>query len=90
MDIAFDPVKRAKTLEERGLDFVDASKIFAGRHTVERDGRRNYGEPRFITAGRLDGRIVVVVWTPRENARRVMSMRYAHEREAEQWPEHLG
>jgi uncharacterized DUF497 family protein len=31
-----------------------------------------YGEPRFITAGRLDDRIVVIVWTPRGRARRVI------------------
>ncbi len=35
----------------------------------------------FITAGVLDGRIVVVVWTPRGRARRVISMRKANARE---------
>ena len=30
-----------------------------------RDERRDYGELRFITAGTLDGRTVVLVWTPR-------------------------
>ncbi len=87
--ITFDPVKRAKTLEERGLDFADAALVFAGRHTVELDERRDYGEPRFITAGHLQGRIVVLVWTPRGAARRIMSMRHAHEREANEWRRRL-
>ena len=34
--VTFDPVKRAKTLTERGLDFADAALIFAGV-TVEID-----------------------------------------------------
>ncbi len=30
MRIAFDPAKREKTLAERGLDFADATLVFAG------------------------------------------------------------
>jgi hypothetical protein len=30
MKIAFDPVKRAVTLAERGLDFEDATEVFMG------------------------------------------------------------
>ena len=30
MKITYDPAKRAKTLEERGLDFEDAAVVFAG------------------------------------------------------------
>ena len=90
VEITFDPAKRARTLAERGLDFADAAEVFAGRHTVELDQRRDYGEPRFITAGLLHGRVVVLVWTPRGAARRVISMRHAHEREAGEWRKHLG
>lgn len=32
MRIEFDPIKQAKTLEERGLDFADAIQIFNGNH----------------------------------------------------------
>lgn len=45
------------------------------------DKRRNYGENRFITIGFLDGRMVVLVWTPRDGAYRIISMRKANERE---------
>ena len=81
MRITFDPAKRAKTLAERGLDFADAARVFAGLHTVLADDRRDYGEPRFISAGLLGGRMVVLVWTPRGTARRVISMRYANAKE---------
>jgi len=78
MDISFDPAKRDRTLSERGLDFADAGVVFAGVTATIQDLRQDYGEDRYITIGRLRGRRVVVVWTPRGNARRIISMRYAH------------
>ncbi len=51
MVIEFDTVKREKTLLERGLDFADADKVFAGLHFIARDDRISYGEERFITVG---------------------------------------
>jgi uncharacterized DUF497 family protein len=83
MEITYHPAKRDATLEERGLDFADAAKVFAGRKATIRDDRRDYGEDRFQTYGTLDGRVVMVVWTPRPPARHVISMRYCHEDEAE-------
>jgi hypothetical protein len=41
MRITFDPVKRAKTLTERGLDFADAALIFAGVTVEIEDTRKN-------------------------------------------------
>ena len=81
MRITFDRAKREKTLLERGLDFRRAKEVFVGVHLTRSDDRRDYGELRFISAGRLDERIVVIVWTPRGHARRVISMRKANERE---------
>jgi uncharacterized DUF497 family protein len=87
--ITFDPAKRAACLAHRGLDFADAAAVFAGRHATEEDDRKDYGEPRFITAGHLAGRLVVMVWTPRDGARRIISMRHAHDREARRWQKYL-
>jgi uncharacterized DUF497 family protein len=63
--------------------------VFAGRHATAPDERRDYGEPRFITAGALDGRLVVIVWTPRGSARRIISMGYGHANEARRWADAL-
>ena len=90
MRITFDPAKRAKTLAERGLDFADAAQIFTGLHATLEDARTDYGEKRFISAGFLDGRLVVLVWTPRGAARRIISMRHAHAEEETRWRQHLG
>jgi len=85
VDISFDPDKRAETLEHRGLDFADAGLVFAGMTATRPDTRREYGEDRFITAGHLGGRCVVIVWTPRDGARRIISMRFAHAEEEQRW-----
>lgn len=90
MRITFDPVKRAATLQERGLDFADAGAVFTGREATLNDERFDYGETRRITAGFLDGRMVIVVWTPRDEARHIISMRHAHAKEQRRWAEHLG
>ena len=38
-----------------------AAEIFAGATLTIADDRKDYGEPRFMTIGRLDGRMVVSV-----------------------------
>lgn len=81
MRITCDPAKRLWTLQERSLDMLRAREVFAGPHFTRADDRQDYGEPRFITAGWLDSRLVVFAWTPRGTARRIISMRNCHERE---------
>ncbi len=82
MRITCDRAKREWTLRVRGLDMLRADEIFAGLHLTRDDDRFDYGEPRFITVGWLDARLVAFVWTPRGRARRIISMRHCHEREA--------
>ena len=90
MRIGYDPAKRQKTLEERGLDFEDAPMVFAGRHFTREDDRKDYGEERLITVGFLQDRMVVMVWTPRQgNTRHIIRMRKANEREQNYYAQHL-
>jgi uncharacterized protein len=81
MQIDFDPPKREAILENRGLDMADAVDVFAGKTLTVQDTRQDYGEDRFITIGRLNKRMVVLVWTPRGEVRRIISMRKANDRE---------
>lgn len=81
MRIAFDPAKRAATLESRGLDMLDAAEVFDGPTRTVPDDRKDYGETRFITFGFLRRRLVVVIWVRREDARRIISLRKANARE---------
>lgn len=81
MRVEFDADKHAKTLAERGLDFADAEHVFNGVTATRPDERQDYGEPRSQTLGLLHGRAIVAVWTPRGNARRIISMGYCHDSE---------
>ena len=81
MRIEFDPDKRALTLANRGLDMAEVEAVFDTPTLTVDDDRVDYGEPRYITVGTLRGRMVVIAWTPRGDARRIISMRKANERE---------
>lgn len=81
MEIGFDPIKRALTLAERGLDFADAAKVFDGPVFEFEDDRFVYPEPRHSTIGLLDERMIVVIWAEAGSGRRVISMRKANDRE---------
>jgi uncharacterized DUF497 family protein len=63
--------------------FFCLPKVFDGPHFTLVDDRQDYGEERFITFGDLDGRSVSIVWTSRDDARRIISMRHAHDEEVE-------
>lgn len=90
MNLEFNKVKRDKTLLERGLDFARAYEIFAGFHFTGQDNRGGYEEHRFITVGYLDTRLIVLVWTPRGEVRRIISKRKANDREKAIYANHLG
>jgi uncharacterized DUF497 family protein len=85
MKITCDPAKRAATLIEREIDFLDAGHVFAGRTLTVQDTRRAYGEARFQTVGFLAGRMVMVVWTPRDETRHVISMRKCNAKERKRY-----
>jgi uncharacterized DUF497 family protein len=88
--ISFDPIKRERTLRERKLNFARAAEVFEGLTATHRDDRRDYGEIRYQTYGLLEGRLVLVVWTQRFEARHVISMRKCNAREKKKYAEQLG
>ena len=81
MRITYDPAKREATLADRGLDFEDAALVFRGTTVEVEDVRKDYGERRIICYGLLEGRMVVIGYTPRGAVRHVFSMRKANDRE---------
>ena len=90
MDIEFDEEKRQQTLEHRGLDFADAVALFEGPKFTFLDDRKDHGEDRFLTVGYLGERLVVIVWTPRGEARRIISTRKCNAREQNRFRGRLG
>lgn len=89
MQISYDAEKRAWTLANRGLDFEDAVHVFAGNVITIEDDRTDYGETRYQTFGLLGDRLIALVWTPRGEARHIISMRKTNDRERRKYEAQL-
>jgi uncharacterized DUF497 family protein len=90
MKITYDPAKREKAFRDRGLDFEDARCVFSGPTFELEDTRKDYGERRIICYGLIEGRLVVIGYVERGEARHVFSMRKANEREIKRFHSLLG
>jgi uncharacterized DUF497 family protein len=64
-------------------------RCFAGLVVNIPDLRRDYGDPRINSVGHLRGRMVVICWTPHGDARHIISMRKANEREKARYRQRL-
>jgi hypothetical protein len=76
--IRCDPLKRLRALEQRGLGFLDAERVFSGPTLEFEDRRRDYGEIRTVWLGLLEVRMVVIIYTQRSFFRQIISMRKAN------------
>ncbi len=83
----WDPVKRAKTFEERGIYFDDAPHVFAGPILTRRSDRK--GEVRYMVFGFLADVEVVYVCTFRATICWIMSARRARRDERKKYHAHL-
>ena len=81
MDVEWDERKRETNIDKHGIDFEDAIYIFEGVVLEKNDPRDHDGETRIIAYGEVDGRLLVVVYTWRDGARRIISARKANGRE---------
>src|SRR5689334_22432137 len=79
----WDSAKQALNLKKHGVDFEDAIGIWEGPVLEWPDTRHDYGEDRFIATGEVDGRVLLIVYTPRGEARRMISARRASRDERE-------
>jgi uncharacterized protein (DUF4415 family)/uncharacterized DUF497 family protein len=65
MGVSYDPKKCSRNVRERGLSFELVRGFeWSGAYVLE-DVRRDYGEPRFQALGEIDGRLHMLVFTPR-------------------------
>lgn len=80
MDFEWDPAKNVANKAKHGIGF----ESFTGwddEAIVIPDDRFDYGEPRLIAFGRIDGRPHAMVYTKRESTTRLISFRRAREEE---------
>ena len=81
MQFTWDERKRRSNLAKHGFDFADAEAAFTGPTFTFKDDRFDYSEERFTTLGMLEGVVVVLAHTERDNKIRVISMRKATKNE---------
>ncbi|HEY5211368.1 MAG TPA: BrnT family toxin [Stellaceae bacterium] len=80
-EFEYDPAKNDANLQKHGIDFDQARRIWQDIVVEFQDSRFNYGEQRMIALGRIDGRVIVAVYTWRGKARRLISARKANSNE---------
>jgi len=69
-------------IEKHGIDFNYASEVFKDeQRKTSPELRYDYGEDRWITIGKWLDAILVVVYTIRNTAYRIISARYAKQKE---------
>ena len=86
----WDPAKAEANLTKHGISLDEASKVFADALAqVLPEPGRSPGEDRAIMMGHSDrGRLLVVVFTEREERIRIISARVATRREQREYEEH--
>jgi hypothetical protein len=80
MEFEWSDAKRLTVLAERGLDFIDARRLFDGR-TVITTASPRATEERWVSIGELNGILIAVVWMWRGAAIRIITMRRARDGE---------
>jgi uncharacterized protein len=81
--VSHDPAKRRKNLRKHKVDLAGCEVAFDGPMLTREDNRAQYGEQRLISLGWAHGRVVVLVWTDREDGPRLISCREANRYEKE-------
>jgi uncharacterized DUF497 family protein len=85
MEFEWDETKRAVNIAKHSLDFADAERFDWAAAHIGRDERFDYGEDRFTAYGGLDGDLVVIVFTWRDNKVRIVSVRRANRKERKRY-----
>lgn len=81
----WDDEKRRANADKHGVDFPLIAEFDWQTAVVIEDRRRNYGERRYSATGLIGSRLHVVVFTPRGDGLRLISLRRANRRDERKW-----
>jgi len=76
----WDDTKRRINIEKHFLDFRDARLVFDGRPAIHVPSLKN-DEARFASVAMIGEKFYTVIWTWREDSRRIISFRRARDGE---------
>jgi uncharacterized DUF497 family protein len=85
VEFEWDDAKSDQNWRRRGFGFDYAAYVFDGPTIEAADERHAYGELRIRAIGQVDQNILVVVYTDREQTRRIISARRANRKERQLW-----
>jgi uncharacterized DUF497 family protein len=85
VDFTFDPAKNARNIDVHGITFDRVIDFDWSLAFQLEDTRRNYGERRFRAFGPIEGRMHLLVYTPRGASLHVISLRKANKREVRRY-----
>lgn len=88
MVFEWDENKEKINIAKHKIDFKTASRVFADERRIEKyDEAHSFDEDRYITIGMIGGVavIVMVVYTERKDAIRIISARKATQKEKEEY-----
>ena len=85
MAFEWDEAKNRANTVKHGIDFETARRIFDGPVLTRGDQRRDYGEERRVSLGRVDTAVIVVAHTSRNGNIRLISARPASRAERRIW-----
>lgn len=86
--MTYDPAKSERNEAERGLAFSLAEQFDWSTALVVEDARKDYGERRYQALGMIGENLHMLVFTPRQGAVHVISLRRANQRERTRYATH--
>ncbi len=90
-EFEWDDDKAAQNYVKHGVSFGRARLVFADPFGVgEIDDRENYGEYRFTIVGMVEGTLIFVAYTEREDRVRIITARRATRHEQDDYYEQNG
>jgi uncharacterized protein len=83
LEFEWDEAKRIGNLRKHGVDFARVVEFQWDDIQESEDHRKDYGERRWIAFGRIGDRVHVLIYTPRGERIRVISLRRANDKETD-------
>jgi uncharacterized protein len=82
MEFEWDDGKEESNRAKHGVLFEYGARVFLDPARIDfEDVRRDYSEERRIVLGEIDRELFVVIYTPRQEVKRLISARKANDRE---------
>jgi uncharacterized DUF497 family protein len=85
-EFEWDEAKAEANLRKHKISFQEASRVFDDLFAlIEQDLSEDFGEDRFLATGMVEGSLITVVYTERDERIRIISARKANSDEQKRY-----